>query len=160
MTRVILVSFKRHNRVEEFIPYLEEVAQPGMRVIFLIPYPVESSISLRDYWVTTESAKQAMLAGKKIMEAHCWELQKRLAEQKLSPAREILARKGVEVAVDICTGSLRKVVKDYTAKGDVHLIMMQAENALWIRRLLWRMSPIFGHFKQPGSSPVLLVHPG
>jgi hypothetical protein len=31
---------KRNDRVEELFPCVEKVAQPGVRVVFLVPYPV------------------------------------------------------------------------------------------------------------------------
>jgi len=36
----MLVLVKRNDRVEELIPYAPKVAQPGVRVVFLVPYPV------------------------------------------------------------------------------------------------------------------------
>lgn len=35
MAKQILVPLKEHDRIEEIIPYIEEVARPGMRVVFL-----------------------------------------------------------------------------------------------------------------------------
>jgi hypothetical protein len=34
MAEQILVTLKRHDRIEEIIPYLEKVAQPGTTVVF------------------------------------------------------------------------------------------------------------------------------
>lgn len=159
MAREILVPLNRHDRIEEIIPYLKELAKPGMRVVFLIPYPVELWLWLWDHWVTTESPREATLAGRKIMDRYSWEKQRGLAEQKVFLARETLHKRGVEVAVDVYTGSLRGVVGDYTANGDVHLIMMRADRGRPMMRLLRRISVPFGLFKRPSFSPVLLLHP-
>ncbi len=155
----ILVALRRNERLEQIIPYIERVAQPGMRVVFLIPYPVEAWLWLQDHSVTTESRREAMLAGKKITERYCWEVQTTLADQKLFLAREVLHRKGVEIAADVYTGSLRKVIGDYTSKGDVHLIMMCAGNGLPMMRFLHGMLSVFGLFKRPSLSPMLLLRP-
>jgi hypothetical protein len=40
MAREILLLLNRNDRVEDVIPSLEELAQPGTKVVFLIPYPV------------------------------------------------------------------------------------------------------------------------
>jgi len=40
MSKKILVPLKKHDRIEEIVPYLEEVTQPGTNVVFLIHYPV------------------------------------------------------------------------------------------------------------------------
>lgn len=159
MAGQILVALNRHDRIQEILPYIEEIAKPGMRIVFLIPYPVELWLYLRDHWVTTESPTKAMLEGRKIMERYSWELQRGLAEQRVFPAREALRKRGVEIAVDIYTGSLRKVVESYTHDGDVHVIMMRAGIGLRIMGFLHGISPLFRLFKRPSFSSVLLLHP-
>ena len=42
MAKQILVPISRNDRVKEMIPYVERVAQPGMKVVFLVRYPVDS----------------------------------------------------------------------------------------------------------------------
>jgi len=156
----ILVALKRNEQLEEIIPYLEKIAQPGMRVVLLIPYPVTGDfVWLRDHWITTESPREAMLAGRRIMESYSWDVQRGLAEQKVSVDREALSRKRVEVAVEVYTGSLRRVIKEYTATGDVHLIMMGAGSSHAIMRLLRRTVPFIGLFTKSTFHPVLLFCP-
>ena len=155
----ILVPLKRCDRVEEIIPYLEKVAKPGMRVVFLVPYPIQLGSYYRDHWITTESPTKAMLEGRKIVERYSWELQRGLAEQRISSVREVLAPMGIEVTTDFYTGSLRRVVEDYCASRDVHLIMMKAGSDYPIVRLLSWISTGFGLFKRPRPAPVLLLHP-
>jgi len=159
MAGKILVPLKRRNRAEEIIPYLEQIAKPGMRVIFLVPYPAELWAYLSDHWITTESASKAMLEGRKITEGYSWELQMGLAEQRISSLRRVLEPKEVEVAVDLYTGSLRKVLKGHCASGDVHLIIMKAGSDYPIVRLLNWILHGFSLFKRPKFAPVLLLHP-
>lgn len=159
MAKQILFPLKRDDRIEDLIPFLEELAKPGMRVVFLVPYPVESWLYLKDHWVTTESPREATLAGRKIMDRYSWEVQKGLAEQKVAPAREVLQKVGMEVGVDLYTGSLRKVIEDCTANGDAPLIMMRAGSGHPLMRLLSRTILPFGLFKRPSSPPIVLLHP-
>lgn len=159
MAGQILVALKRHDRIDKIIPYVEEVAKPGMRVVFLIPYPLEAWPYLRDHWVTTESPREATLEGRKIMERYSWEVQTGLAEEKVLPAREALSKRGVQVAVDVYTGPLKRVVGSYTQNGDVHLIVMRDGIGLRIMRFLYGTIPLFGLFKPPTFSSVLFVHP-
>ncbi len=159
MAGQILVPLKRHDRIEEIIPYIETIAKPGMRVVFLIPYPVESRLWFRDHWVTTESTREAMLAGRRIMERYSWEAQRELAEQKVFLAREALRSRGVEITVDVYAGSLKRVVRSYTGNGDIYWIMMQTGSSLPMRGLLDRTLSLFGLLKRPGFSPMLLLHP-
>lgn len=159
MTGQILVALRRHDRIEELLPYLEEFAKPGMRVVFLIHYPVESWLWFQDYWVTTESPREAMLAGRKILDRYSWEVQKGLAEQRVSPARKALHKREVEMTVDLYTGSLRRAIGDYAANGNIQWIMTRVGNGHPIIRLLRRISILFGILKWPSFSPVLLLHP-
>ena len=67
MAKRIVIPLKRNSLIEEILPGLGKIAQPGMRVVFLIPYPVESW-SYR----TTESPTKAMLAGREISHRSSW----------------------------------------------------------------------------------------
>jgi len=155
----ILVPMKRGERVEEIIPYLKQIAREGMRVVFLIPYPVKLWVYLRDQWVATESVREAVLSGGKIMDQYSWELQQKLAEQKISLARQLLQNPGVELAVDIYTRSLKRVIEDYTATGEVYLIMMRARSGLRMLKSICDTMALFGFFSQSTLPPVLLLRP-
>jgi hypothetical protein len=160
MAGKILVALKSNDRLEEIIPYIEKIAQPGMSVVFLLRYPVTGDfLSLGDHWVTTESPREAMLAGRRIMQRYSWDVQRGLAEQRITVAREALRGKGIQVAVDVYTDSLRRVVRHYTATGDVHLIMMGAGSGHPMMRLLRWTAPLLGIFRMRTSSPVLLFSP-
>ncbi len=160
MSGQILVALKRNEQMEEIIPYIEKIAQPGMKVVFLFPYPVTGDFAwLGDHWITTESPRKAMLEGRAIMEKYSWELQRGLAEQRASGAREALLRKGIELEVEVYAGSLRRVVREHAATEDVHLVMMPAGSSYPVIRLLRRMAPLAGLFRKPGFHPVLLFCP-
>lgn len=150
----ILVSLRRNDRIEDIIPYLVEVAKPGRKVVFLIAYPVEE-VSLRDYWITTESTTEAVLEGRRIAERSSWETQRGLAEQRIVPAREILGGMGLRIAVHMYAGSLRRVIEDYRGRGNVRWIMMPVGIGLRIRSVFRRihLSP---WFEGPTSPPILL----
>ena len=160
MAGKILVSLKKNDRLEEIIPYIEKIAQPGMKVVFLLRYPVTGDfLWLGDHWVTTESPREALLAGRRVMEKYSWDVQRGLAEQRVLVARKALRRKEIEVAVELYTDSLGRVVRDYTATGDVHLIMMRAGSGNPMIRLLRQTLPLLGLFRKSSSSPVLLFCP-
>ena len=129
MAGQILVPFNSHLRVEDIISVIEEAAKPGMRVVFLVRYPVDAWEWFRDHWITTASARDAMLAGRKVMERYSWEGQKMLAEKMVAPWRYVLQKIGVTVAVDVYTGSLSSVVENYR-RGDETSLVMRAQNNL------------------------------
>ncbi len=154
MAQQILVPLKRDDRVEEIIPYIEEIAKKGSMVVFLIPYPVNGFL-----WPPVEPRIRATLAARKILERYyTWEEQERLAENKVFLAREALHKRGVEVSTHLYTDRLRRVVESYTRNGDVHLIMMRAGIGL-MKRFLYGQIPIFSLFKRPSFTPVLVFHP-
>lgn len=160
MAAQILVALKKSAQLEEVIPYVEKIAQPGMRVVLLFPYPVTGNFMwLGDHWVTTESPREAMLAGRKVAEKYSWELQRGLAEQKALDAAAALLRKGVDVAVEVYTGSLKRVLTEYTASERVHLIMMRAGSEHWMMGLLRRIPALMGLLEESGPHPVLLFCP-
>lgn len=160
MAGKILVALKSNDRLEEIIPYIEKIAQPGMSVVFLLRYPVTGSfLWVRDHWVTAESPREALLAGRRVLEKYSWDVQKGLAEERILVAREALRRKEIEVTVDVYTDSLRRMIRNYTANGDIHLIMMGAGSGHTMMRLLRRTVPLLGLFRRPSSPPVLLFCP-
>ena len=128
----ILVVLKEHDRVEKMTPSLEQLARPGMRVVFLVPYPVGLWRYVRDHWITTESVSEAMLSGSQIMEHYSWEAQRALAERKVMAARDALRKKDVQVAVELYTGSLRRALRDYGSDNTTALITTKTPVGGWI----------------------------
>ena len=133
----ILVPFNSHLRVRDVISVIEKVAKPGMRIVFLIRYPVNFSAWFRDHWVTTESSRDAMLAGRKIMDRYSLDGQRALAEEILVPWRHALQKMEVKASVDVYTGSLSRVVENYRRRDGISLVM-RAQNDLSITGFMRR----------------------
>jgi len=159
MAGEILVAVKGGDPIEEIVPYLEKITQPGVRVLFLIPYPVESRLYWRDHWVTAESARKVMLVERRVNDRYSWEMQKGLAEEKISPARKALQKRRVDVAVEVYTGSLRKKIREYTASGGASLVLMPGESYHPFMRLLQGMVTLFGLLRRPSIPTVILLNP-
>jgi hypothetical protein len=160
MEREILVLFRRRDRIEEILPHIEKIAQPGMRVVFLVPYPVKLWPWVRDHWVTTDSSREAMVAGREIMDKYSWEAQKELADQKIFLARAVLHKKQVDVVVNLCVSSMRRVIKDHSVDRKARWVLFRAENRYQLINLIRRTLSLFGASKRPVSPPVLVLHPG
>jgi hypothetical protein len=154
MKEEIVVVLRRHDRIEEILPYVEKIVQPRMRVVFLVPYPMELWPWLCDHWVTTESRRAAIMAGKRIINEYSWEMQKNLAEQRLSRARAILQRMQVEVVVDIYTASIRRAVHDYCTGREACLVSLQTGKG---RTLIDRIRKMFFGSFRPRVSSLRLV---
>ncbi|HEU4340811.1 MAG TPA: universal stress protein, partial [Candidatus Binatia bacterium] len=149
-----LVSLKKGDRVEDFVPYIENVARPGTKVVFLIRNSTESWRHLKDHWISAESAREAIAASQEIIAKYSWEAQREWAEQKISNARYALQQRGIEVEVEIYRGALREAIKNYTNDGGAHLIMMRAGMRA---RLLHSIRPWLGSLRRSNFSPVLLL---
>jgi hypothetical protein len=148
MAGQILVPFNSHLRVKDIVSVIEQAAKPGMRVTFLVRYPVDPWLWFRDHWVTTESSRNAMLAGAEVIEKYSWEGQRALAEEMVAPWRYVLQKMGVKASVAVYTGSLSRVVETYR-RADENSLVMRAQDNL----------PIMGFLRKPivernGSRPL------
>jgi len=162
MAENILVTLKRDDKVGEIVPYIEEVAKPGTKVVFLVHCPVTApSMDLEGMlWLQTmQSGAEATMAVKALGQKYSWEEDVRLAARKVLPACEGLRKKGVEIDIKLYEGSLRKAVRSYTRNGGVQLIMTRPGIGLRIMNFLQMTVGLFGLPKQPSFSPVLLFHP-
>jgi hypothetical protein len=168
MTPQILVALKSEDRLSQMIPYIEEVAQRGMKVVFLIGFRPKAASKAPRYnslaFKGVEDVRfvgdleKPMFAGEKISETLSMEEQRLSAEHKAFLALEALHKRGVEIAVDVYAGSLKRVVKSYTRKGNVHYIMKRAGKVLAMMQSVRRAFPIFGSLNGRTFSPVLLLH--
>jgi hypothetical protein len=153
----IVVILKRRDRIEEILPYITKLARPVMRVLFLVPYPVDSGSYLRDHWITTESKSQAKAAGTKLIRRYAWDVQREIAERKLAAAEEALRRLQIEVDVELYTGGLKRAAKTCKEKNGDQLIMASvAGDTLWER--LAAKIPGLRPAQRRRFSPVMLMH--
>jgi hypothetical protein len=157
MSKEILVNFKSYDRVEDILPCLERVAQPGTKVTFLVRYPVDGIISIRSNEVFGRAA--ALAETRRLGKYYSWEENQKRAEWKVSPARETLERKGAEVAVDLYAGSLKQAIKSHVPEGGENLVMTRAGIGHWIASFLNGANPALRLFGRPSLSPVLLIQP-
>lgn len=170
MGQEILVALKSEDRLSHMIPYIEKVAQPGMKVVFLIRFishsasnpsrhdSIEPECPEQSVYGEGES-EQPRFAAKNISGTQSMEAQKLSAEHKVFLALEALIKRGIEITVDVYMGSLRRIVKSYTRKGDVHLIVMRASKKRRMMEFVQKAFTMFGVFRRPTFSPVLVLHP-
>jgi hypothetical protein len=155
MSKEILVAVKTQDRIEDIIPCLERVAQPGTKVTFLLRYPVDGYTRANEVELFSRSLEET----KRLTKHYSWDENIKRAEKKVSPAFEVLSRKGAEVAVDLYAGSLRKAISNHALKGDVHSIMTRAGIGHWIASFFNGTNSVFRLLKRPSFSPVLLIQP-
>ena len=157
MAGQILVPLRGSDQIEQFLPYIERVAQPGMRVVFLFHFGFSGFKELTDQLLAIHTGiRPAFLPGKSSVDMV--ENKRRSVERKLLPACELLQHRGIRIDVNVCAGRLQTVVQEYLKKEEVHLVMMRpAGNRLM--GYLRKISRIPGFVKPPTVPPVLLLHP-
>ncbi|HWP57367.1 MAG TPA: hypothetical protein VNL14_05730 [Candidatus Acidoferrales bacterium] len=153
MSKEILVAMKSQDRIQDILPCLEKVAQPGTKVTFLIKYPVDGFIRSNE----DELFSRSLAETQRLAKHYSWEENVKRAEKKVSPALETL--RGVEVAAEVYAGSLKKAIKSHATKGTVNLVMTRAGIGQWIAGLFNGMNPVLRLLKRPSFSPVLLIQP-
>jgi len=155
MKKLILVPLKRNDRAEDLLPYVEEVARPGMNAVFMVPYPVDGF-----RWSTEEFGRKAIEEENAGSLLHLGHQPAKSQRPNLVGPLKVLPAKGIEVAVDLYAGSVRSAVREYATKGDIHLIVTRAGIGQRIAGFLNGSSSLFDLFKRPTVSTVLLIHPG
>ena len=154
MKKLILVQMKRDDRAEDLLPYVEELARPGMKVVFLLPYPVDGF-----RYSTEEFGIKTIEEGKRLVNYYKWDANQKKANDRIAPAAKALSAKGIEVVADIHAGRMANAVRDYAAEGDVHLIVTRANIAQRFAGRFGGGDSLLGLFKRPSISLVLLIHP-
>jgi hypothetical protein len=152
----IIVPLKGSDRVEQFLPYIVQVAQPGMKVVFLVNFGMSRFKELTDPLLAIHTGIQpAFLPGQS--EEGIVEDVRHSAQQRVISACEVLRTRGVTVDVNIYSGRLRRVVKDYLEKEDVHLVMMRP-NLDRMAGYLCKIGSVCRSFKPATVPRVLLLH--
>jgi hypothetical protein len=159
MAEKILVPLNRHDRVEEVIPYIEKVTQPGTSVVFLIHHPVNGLKWLQAYCGIMECGLEKTMAIRRMVESYSIKMRRQLAQQKVFHTCDALHKLGVKVAVEIYTGNLRKTLRSYVLGGDVDLIVMRPGIGHRIMNFLQGMVSIRNIVRQTAFSPVFVLSP-
>jgi hypothetical protein len=168
MAPQILVALKSEDRLSQMIPYIEKIAQPGMKVVFLIGFhPLAASTTPRYNTLGLRfledprfdgDVEKPQFAAEISSGTQSMEKQRLSVEHKVFLALEALRKRGVEILVDVYVGSLKRVLKNYTRKGNVHFIVKRLGKIPAMMQFVCTAFPFFSAFKQRAFSPVLLLH--
>jgi hypothetical protein len=158
MAGQILVPLRGSDRIEQFLPYIEQVAQPGLKVVFLVHCGLSSFKELTDQLLAIHTGIRPDLLPGQSSEKGVAEYTRRSAQQRVLSACEVLRNRGVTVDVNVYAGRLRRVVREYLEKEDVHLVIMRP-NIERLTACLRRIGSLLRFFKPATVPPVLLLHP-
>jgi hypothetical protein len=109
VTGRILVPLRRDDKIEDVVPYLEQIARPGCKVTLLVHYSVEGLDWFQDKSISSVVEEERLVDKKNTF-----------------LSLEALRERDVTVVLDIYAGPLKKVVKQYTRRGDIDLVMISA----------------------------------
>jgi hypothetical protein len=151
----IIVPLRGSDRIEQFLPYIEQVAQPGMKIVFLVHFDVSRFKELTDQLLAIHTGIQpAFLPAQS--EDGIVEDARRSVQYRVLSACETFRKKGITVDVNIYAGPLRRVVNDYLKKEDVYLVMMRP-NLDRVAAYLCKIGSAFRSFKPAIVPPVFLL---
>ena len=98
---------------------------------------------------------RAALRATELVNYYSWDGNLEKAHKQVAFACAALRAKGIEPAVDLYAGSLKKAIQSHIINGDVHLIVTRVG---MVRRIVGFLNG--SSLKRPALSPVLLIHPG
>lgn len=139
------------------MPYLEELARPGIDVVFPVHYSVESSLLLRDFWTPSEIGSKASAVGKDLMARCTWVVHKRLADGRISSARQYLESLGAEMSVDLWAGNFRRLTESYSTNGQARMLVKKSGSLFSLNAIAGRLRRVFRRLSIP-LLPLVLLH--
>jgi hypothetical protein len=157
ITEQILVPLRRHDRVEEFLPYVEDIARPGMTVVFLVYLGRSGLEELTDRLLAIQTGLPGAFTRRDSAEEIVGN-RRRSAEAQLTAACLALRNRGVKIEVNVYAGRLQRIVDEYLQKQDVQFIMMRPGGSR-IMRFLRNYGSMSRFVKLSPVPPVLLLHP-
>jgi len=159
MATKILVPVTKLGEVDKIVSYLSDFLKPPIRVVFLVRYPVESSRYWCDHWVEADTAREAQLASKNLVERTSWAAHLAMAEEKLLSARKTLEAQGIEAEVRLYAGSTKLAIRNYKASVDLDWIVTTAHFRDWLAYLLAAAIAPFHGLKRVKYSFFWLLRP-
>lgn len=154
----ILVPLRRSDRIELFLPYVEQISQPGMKVVFLVQLGRSGFRELTGQLLAIHTGIQSAYLPERICEEDAVENRRRSAEQQVKAACQSLRERGVKLEIHSYGGSLQRVVQQYLENQNVQLVMMRP-SANWVADFLRKIGSVLRFLKSPVAPAVLLLHP-
>ncbi|HET8917859.1 MAG TPA: hypothetical protein VFN58_07435 [Candidatus Binatia bacterium] len=154
----ILVLLRRSDPIELFLPYVEQISQPGMRVVFLVQLGRSGFRELSGQLSDIHAGMRSAYLPETSCDEDAVENRIRSAEQQVNAACQSLRQRGVQLEIHSYGGPLQRVVQQYLENQNVQLVMMRP-SANWVADLLRKIGSVFRFLKSPAAPPVLLLHP-
>lgn len=150
MSQQVLVPIKGHDNIEEILPYLEDIARPDMKIVFLVHFGTNRFAELAGQLLEIQSGLPAKFSGDAGVP------QTNFSHRIERVSRE-LSNRGVQIEVKFYSGRLWPILRQYSeVEGSKLVIMRPGRNRVGrgfqrlFSALLAKTSP---------TMPVVLCHP-
>jgi len=159
MTGQILVPLRGSDRIELFLPYIQQLAQPGMRVVFLVHLGLSRFKEITDQLLAIHMGLTPVFPPSRNGDRESLNQQSRLAREAIFRGCLALRERGIEISVHVFAGPMRAVVGEFVRTDDVHLVIMRGTTGNWPAQFLRKLGSLIHLFGPPTLPPVLLFHP-
>jgi hypothetical protein len=153
----IVIPLKRCDQINDVMPYLKNIARPGMKVVFLVR-------GSTDRWPWMEAHLTAMQTGNltafqvcELTSRYNVERETRLAEESLALTTKMLCARGISTEVKIYASSLRKALRRLAESETSRLVLLPTSHSFSPVRISRAIFSALGLSKRRDVSPVLLV---
>src|SRR5262245_9564631 len=154
----ILVPSRRSDRIELFLHYVEQISQPGMRVVFLVQLGQRGFRDLTGQLLAIHTGIRSTDLPERIYQKDTVENKRQSAEQQVHAACQSLRARGVKLEIHYYGGPLQGVVQQYLKTENFQLVMMRPSSN-WIADVLCKIGSVLRFLKPPVARPVLLLQP-
>jgi hypothetical protein len=152
MSRQLLVPLKGGDRVDDVLPYVRDVAQPGMTVVFLVHFGVNRFKEMAAQLLAINSGLPANFdEGPSAAPLSN-------IERSIQQAGEKLRRRGVAIKVKFYTGSLRRLMRQCMDDEPVKWVIMRPARSR-LRRWCHAVATALRVAGPPAPAPVELFDP-
>lgn len=154
MNRLILIPVRGRERVEELLPYLADIIQPGTKIIFLMHLGTRQFEHQLDKLLSIQSDAnhKDQLATRSPGDSAASESD---LDDQIEQIRQHL--QNVEVGLTFYRGSLRTVT-DQLAREQHHLVVMLRPASSRLVRWFYKILYAGSFPRPPANAPVLLCH--
>jgi hypothetical protein len=159
MNRHVLVVLRRGDDLDDVLPYVEEIARPGLTITFLIDHSLSGLTEVLNQAFKTTPVQQLSRTGPDVESP----MGTTNGDQQSGTAsRQELRKQGVEIKVRVYTGNLKRILRELMEKECVQTIVMRQHKDHFWRQLL-SLGITAGPMVTVPATPLLLyrrIHAG
>lgn len=160
MAAKIWVPVKRRDRIEEIVPHIEKVAEPGGSVVFLIHHPVSGFKRLQACCGIAQHGLEKTRAVKRMIESYSLETRVQLAQRRVFQTCGALHDTGLNMTADVYSGSLSNALRSHANNEEGQLVVMRPGIGQRVMSVLHGPVSVSSLFSRGFSSSTLLLHTG